>query len=671
MMKINKVALAMALSGAYMTREAGTASKPLPDFNRDALQRTFTVERASTNDDDRTVELSFSSEIEVERWFGYEVLDHSPGAMRTERLANGGALLVNHDWDDQIGVIESVRIDADRKGRATVRFSRSARGEEIFQDVKDGIRKLVSVGYRVHQAKLTETRNDGADDVYTITDWEPYEISIVSVPADSSVGVGRAAEKPKDERGTQQPYNDPIHKQERTMKEKILRDGKGNLVRAKVDENDAIVEVLEVIEQAGESERAAQTRGQDAERNRVRALTELGQRYNANDLAMDFIRDNGSPEDMQAKLLERLNTPAAPAIREQHRNANIGMNDSEIQRFSLMRAIAAMLPTATQAERDAAKFEFECSEEAQRQYGRKAQGILIPADVLNRAFNAGGAANTPTGAITGANLVDTDFRADAFIEMLRNRTTIMRLARTLPGLVGNVEIPKQIGASTAYWLGEHEDAKETTPVIGQLDLTPHTVGAYTDITRKLLLQSSIDVERLVWNDLGAAIAQKIDYTAYYGSGVDKEPLGLLNVDGINAVDFAAANPTFAELVAMETAIATDNADVNSMAYVMNAAMRGYAKTTPRYGAGTESTIWEPGNTVNGYRTEITNQLTAGDVVFGNFDDFLIGLWGGLDITVDPYSLSKSGGLRIVAFQDVDFAVRRTESFAYGSATVTP
>lgn len=669
MMKLSKPALALAMVGAYMTREAGTTSKALPDFNRDTLQRTFTVERASTNDDERTVELSFSSEIEVERWFGYEVLDHSPGAMRTERLANGGALLVNHDWDDQIGVIESVRIDADRKGRAIVRFSRSARGEEIFQDVKDGIRKLVSVGYRVHEAKLTETRSD--NDVYTITDWEPYEISIVSVPADSSVGVGRSAEKPQDEPAKTQPYNDPIHKQERTMKEKILRDSAGNLVRAKVDDNDNIVEVLEVIEKAGESERAAQTRGQDAERNRVRALTDLGEKYGAPELAMEFIRDNGSPEDMQRKLLDKLNTRTAPPVQQQRRDAGIGMNDSEIQRFSLMRAIRAMLPNATQADRDAAKFEFECSAEAQRQYGREAQGIMIPQDVLARAFNAGGAANTPTGAITGANLVDTDFRADAFIEMLRNRTTIMRLAQTLPGLVGNVEIPKQIGASTAYWLGEHEDAKETTPVIGQLDLTPHTVGAYTDITRKLLLQSSIDVERLVWNDLGAAIAQKIDQAAYYGTGVDKEPLGLLNVDGINAVDFATANPTFAELVAMETAIATDNADVNSMAYVMNAAMRGYAKTTPRYGAGTESTIWEPGNTMNGYRTEITNQLAAGDVVFGNFNDFLIGLWGGLDITVDPYSLSKSGGLRIVAFQDVDFAVRRTESFTYGSATVVP
>ncbi|QKN87903.1 major capsid protein [Acinetobacter phage vB_AbaP_Alexa] len=668
-MRTKRLDLAMALTGAYFTREAGSG-KALPDFNRDALKRTFHVERSSVNDDDRTVELSFSSEVEVERWFGIEVLSHEPGAMRTDRLENGGALLVNHDWDDQVGVIESVRIDADRKGRAVVRFGRSARADEIFQDVKDGIRKLVSVGYRILAAKITETRDNY--DIYTITEWEPYEISIVSVPADATVGVGRSAEKAQDETSNPQTYNDPIHKQERNMKVKILRDASGNLVRAEVDDNDAILKVLEVLEEAGADVRSAQTAGRDTERNRVRALTEMGERYGDTALAMEYIKDGKSAEDLQRALLDKFNERSKKPIAEQTRNANIGMNEDELQRFSLARAIRAMLPGATQAERDAAKFEFECSEEAQKHYKREAKGLLIPMDVLNRAFNAGGAANTPVGATSGQNLVATDFRADAFIEMLRKRTTIMRLATTMGGLVGNVEIPKQTGAVAAYWLGEGQDATEGTPVIGQIGLTPHTVGAYTDITRRLLIQSTPDAERIVWNDLGNAIAQAIDVAGYYGSGTGNEPKGLKNYSGINAVDFAAANPTFAELVAMETAIATDNADVNSMAYVMNAAMRGHAKTTSKFAGGTDQgTIWEPGNTVNGYRTEITNQITAGDVFFGNFADFLIGLWGGLDITVDPYSLSKSGGLRIVAFQDVDFAVRREESFCYGSATVTP
>ena len=94
-------------------------------------------------------------------------------------------------------------------------------------------------------------------------------------------------------------------------------------------------------------------------------------------------------------------------------------------------------------------------------------------------------------------------------------------------------------------------------------------------------------------------------------------------------------------------------------------MRGHCKTTPKFGSGTESVIWETGGTVNGYRTEITNQIADGDVFFGNFNDLIIGLWGGLDLTLDPYSLSSSGGLRIVAFQDVDFVLRNNESICYG------
>lgn len=667
-MQKKRLNMCMALTGAYMTREAGPGT-PLPDFNRETLNRTFTFERASVNDESRTVELSFSSEAEVERWFGYEILSHAPGAMNAQRLNDGGALLVNHDWDDQVGVIESVRIDADRKGRAMVRFGKSPRAQEIFQDVKDGIRKLVSVGYRILAAKVTETR-DGYD-VYTITEWEPYEISIVSVPADVTVGVGRSAEKPQDETTQTQTYNSPIHTQETKM-EKILRDAKGNLVRALVDENGAIVEVLEVLEKAGESERAAQARGQDAERNRVRALTDLGTRFNNQELAAQFIRDGGSPDDMQRALLATFETRTQQPITEQARNANIGMNDNEIRNFSLMRAVRALANPNDRRAREAAAFEFECSEEAQRQYGREAQGILIPADVLNRAFNAGGAANTPTGATTGSNIVATDLLAGSFIEMLRNRTTIMRLGTTMAGLVGNVDIPKQTGGATAYWLGEGEDATEGTPVIGQIELNPKTVGAFTDITRRLMMQSTPDAERIVWNDLVNALGQAIDKAGYYGSGTGNQPRGLKNYTGINAVDFATASkPTFAEIVDMESQIAADNADINSMAYVFNALTRGHLKTAPKFGAGTESTIWETGNTVNGYRTEVTNQVAAGDVFFGNFADLLIGLWGGLDITVDPFSLSKSGGTRIVAFQDVDFALRRVESICYGSATVTP
>lgn len=671
-----------SIIGACYGRKAGETA--LPDFNKGGLVRTMEVRSFDTGS--RTVELAFSSEIEVERWYGIEILDHSPESVMLDRLRDGGAVLVDHDWADQVGVIESVSIDADRRGRAVVRFGKSARADEIFNDIVDGIRKHVSVGYRVLAAKLQETRSDDQD-VYRITEWEPFEISIVSVPADTSVGIGRSFDKPQEEprgitsdnAGTLDVPAPIIVSEEIRMFEKTLRDASGNLVRAKVDEHGNILQVLEVLETAGDEARNAARKATEAANARVRSISEMGEKYDARELAMKAIGDGTTAEDFQRSLLDHMNKPKDEKDKPENTRSGskplsdmpssvIGMNEKDIRRYSIFNVVRALAnPNDANAQR-AAAFEIECSHAAQQQYGRSAKGILIPDDVL-RAFNAGGAPNTPQGASTGSNLVATDFMASSFIELLRPRTTIMNLARTMGGLVGNVEIPKQTGGATAYWIGEGDDATETTPTIGQLGLTPKTVAAYTDITRRLLMQSTPDAESIVRGDLVAAIAQAIDFAGYYGSGTSNQPLGLSNYTGINAVAFAGTNPTYAELVQMETEIAADNADVNSMAYVMNARGRGAAKTTPKFAAGASvsdaGVIWEPGNTLNGYRAEVTNQVANGDVFFGNFADMVIGMWGGLDMTVDPYSLSKSGGLRIVVFQDVDFAVRRVESFAIG------
>lgn len=679
-----------SLIGAYMTRDGGQG-KALPDFNaKGSMHRDMEVD--SFDVDKRTVSLAFSSELPVERWFGFEVLDHSPSSIRLDRLRDGAPLLLNHDWDDQIGVIESVTIGDDRRGRAIVRFSRNKDADEIFQDVMDGIRRHVSVGYRILAAKLEEI--EGGDDTYRIIDWEPYEISIVSVPADPSVGVGRSLEIPQEdgkrtkgdagtiERGT--TAKNSTTEEVRTMNEKILRDGKGNLVRAMVDADGKIIEVLEMLEEAGADVRNAQTGAAKAERERTASILQMGTQYDCRELAEKAVAAGDTVDAFRAAVLDHINTrgakksagqPAQPSQRSgtplsEMQSADIGLTDQEVRNYSIFRAVRALQPNATRADREAAAFELECSETAQRQLGKTAQGILIPQDVLNsRAFNAGGAANTPNGAQSGQNLVDTTFMGGSFIEMLRNRATIMRLATTMGGLVGNVDIPRQTGGATAYWLGEGEDTQEGSPTIGQLTLSPKTLGAYTDITRRLLMQSSMDAEGIVRRDLVNAMAQAIDFAGYYGSGADDQPRGIKNYTGINAVDFAAALPTFKELVDMESLIAADNADIGQMGYIGNAAFRGHCKTTAKFGTGTESTIWEPGNTINGYNTEISNQIAAGDVFFGNFADMLIGMWGGLDLTVDPYSLSKSGGLRIVVFQDVDFVLRRVESFCWGSQNV--
>ncbi len=642
-----------------MTRDIadGIASKAvarMAELSRKPQQREATVGAVDVKA--RTVDLSFSSEVEYERWWGIEILGHSAGEVRMGRLTNKAAALWNHNWDDQRGVVESARIDGDGFGRATIRFSKSEDGEQLLQDCADGIVTKVSVGYMVHGLKLIEERD--RVDVYRVIDWEPFEISLVSVPADDTVGVGRALENPPEEPKKETAETSPSINESDEVR------------TITVEENETMTPE-EIAAQAAQS----RTAGAGEERTRAAELLAMGDQYvssipNARELAAGAVRDGMTRQAFQDTLLAAFNTRASAALSEQGRDNELGMDDKEVRRYSMMNAIRALANPNDAAAQKAAAFEIECGIEAQRALGRSAKGILVPPDVLARSFGGTRAMNTAQ-ATAGAYLVENDVMQGSFIDLLRNRTTIMRLATVISGLVGNIDIPKKTSDGQAYWLGEGQDATETGFALGQISMSPKTIGAYTDITRRLMVQSSQNVEAMIRADLINAFAQEIDKKGWYGAGGTYEPRGIKNYSGINGKDFATDQaPTFAELVGMETEIAADNADLGSMAYVMHSRLRGWAKTTLKFSAAGSDTIWEQGNTINGYRTEVTNQLNASDMFFGNFADFIIGLWSGMDLTVDPYTLSKSGGIRIVAFQDLDMALRRSESICWGSSSVS-
>lgn len=639
-----------------------------------------TVEVGAVDVEARTVELAFSSTTPVSRWFGEEVLSHKKKSVKLGRLNDGGALLMGHDWDDQVGVVEKAWVDDEQVGRALVRFGNSARAQEIFQDIVEGIRRHVSVGYTV--SKVEEEVREGQPNLVTMTEWEPYEISIVSVPADQNVGVGREMENPPE--GGGQPAGQtagegtgadglPAETGQRTqeMKTIITRDADGNLVRAKVDENDNIVEVIEMLERAGAGETAALARGREQEQTRVRELNELGREYDAADLAQEMIAGGQGVEDMRRGLLDHLHQRGNDQ-RQLSERSGIGLNEQEADQFSFLRAVRALANPTDRAAQEAASFEFEASDAAAEAMGRDAQGIMVPMDVLVRApLNTGTGGGTP--ADTGGNVIANPLLTQSFIKMLTNRAILLSMGTPLMGLTGNPDIPTQESGAQGYWIGEDDEAQEGTLGLGQKQFSPKTVGAYSEITRRTLKQSSMDIEALVRSDLAGALAGTIDLAGFYGTGTGDQPLGIANTNGVNVIDFGGAGsgggsamPTWAEVIAMESAIASDNADVDRMAYVQNAGMRGHFKSTQKFAGSNGAPIWETDNTVNGYRGEVTNQVKNGDVFHGNFANVLIGMWGGLDLTVDPYSHSTRGRLRIVALQDVDFVLRYAAGMCYGT-----
>lgn len=609
----------------------------------------------------RTIELAFSSDVELERWAGAaEQLSHQPGACELTRLNDGAPLLFNHDLGKVIGVVENARIDADGKGRAVVRFSRSAEAETVWQDVQDGILRNVSVGYRIKDIKLKESR-DGLD-VYEATKWEPFEISIVSVPADTSVGVGRALNTEPDDSDEDDQERSKSEASETAVDEAV----------EPATEQEA--ENADLAKKKSETLPPNQSRnitimenpntpadGLAAERTRSEAILSAGEKYNAQGLASEFVRSGKSVAEFKTVLLEQVSARAASATKES--NATIGLSDKEARSFSLTKLFRALSePQDVQARKDAA-FEFDvCSAAAA---GRQTRGTLIPHDVLAVRSTISNTLATSGYTGTGKNTVATELLPGSFIDVLRNKAVLLQNATMLAGLVGNVDIPKQTSKTTASWIGEDDSAPATDVNFGLVSLRAHTLAARSAITRRLLNQSSLGIEALVRENLARDLALALDYAGFYGDGSSNSPVGIKSTSGIGSATFAGANPTFAELVAMETAVSLQNADVDSMAYIANAAFRGYAKSTKKFADASMNTIWEQGNTVNGYNALTTNQVATGDVFFGNFSDLIVGMWGGLEVMVDPYTGSDKGQLKIVVMQDVDFAIRRAQSFVVG------
>ena len=597
--------------------------RALPSNGRPGrTERALQVERAAVDVAARTATLAFASEYPYERSWGIEILDCTAPAMRQGRLAAGANLLCDHDARDVVGVIESVEIGPDRVGRAVVRFGRGVRADEVFQDVVDGIRRNVSVGYLIHQAQLIEQR--GGLDTYRVTDWEPYEISLVSIPADPTVGLGRSHQPVDATPAAPATTATPPIESTPTMSDPVIT---------------------------------------TAERNHAAEISNIAKGLpNGAELAMSAIQRGLTVEQFQREALAAISSKPLPT-------ADIGMDAKEVRRYSVVRALNALANPGDAAAQRAAAFERECSEAAANKQGKAARGFMVPFEVQKRDLVVGTAS-------AGGNLVATDLLAGSFIDALRNAMVISGLGtRMLTGLQGNIAIPKLTGSATAYWVAENAAPTESQQTVGQVTMSPKTVGAYTDIARRLLLQSSVDVEAMVQTDLAAVLGLAIQQAVISGTGASNQPSGILTqvtasvIGGTNGLA-----PTWAHAIQLESDVAVANADVGSLAYLTNAKVRGKLKTTSKV-SGQNGFVWDEGTTpVNGYRAAVTNavpsNLTKGTssgvcsaIIFGNFADLVVGMWGGLDLMVDPYSGSTAGTVRVTAMQDVDIALRNTVSFA--------
>lgn len=677
------------------------------------------AEARAVPDEEHTIEVSFSSTYDQgERWYGIEVLSHDPKHVRLDRLESGAAVLLDHMPERHAGTTSAPRIDGE-KGRARVRFGTHPLGAETELMVAEGIKRDTSVGYVVHHISEMGKRSDGSDYVrevpadlfdssrraleqrgardreaflrtldqrlgpvsrakgavpkFLVDDWEPTEISFVAIPFDPQVGVDRAL--PPAGASTAQPKETPV----------------SDTTTAAPAANPAQPDIRVIEGQA-----------QAAERQRVTQIQAIGAAHGLQDMANRAIADGTALDHFRATVLDKL--VEAGKLRPAPETADIGLTQRERKAYSVVRLMHALLEPNDRGAQAAAAFEIECSvaarkvrpvDESQRDFGAaRAVGYSVPSDVLTgpvgfdrtaaaeaasliaRAQAAARRDLTVGTANAGGNLVATDLLAASFIDLLRNRMVLGQLGVTmLDGLVGNVAIPSQTAGGTTYWVTEGNAPTESQLTVGQVTLTPKTVGMFTDYSRKTLLQTTPAIEMLVRSDLAAGIALEIDRAGVAGSGTSPEPRGVINTAGIGSVAGGTngAAPTYVHMLALEEAVALANADIGNTALLTNPKMRYQLKKTEEFATTNGRPVWQ-GNEVNGYRAIASNQvpsnLTKGTasgvcsaIVFGNWSDLLVGMWGGLDLILDPYALATSGGRRIVALQDVDTAVRRAASFA--------
>ena len=607
--------------------------------------KTYKRSETTTFDEveDRTYQFPFSSEFPVERYFGSEVLSHDEGAADLDRLNDSAPLLFNHDPDRVIGVVERAYIDKKkRRGYTQVRFSRNEFAQEVLSDVKDGILRNVSFGYSIDKMEERE----GGD--FVATSWRPYEVSVVSIPADPGVGIGRS----------------------------LVDSEPAKAASA------APIPSVPAMENTAPDLQQVRAEAAEAERSRIAGISALCSKHDLEDMGRQLIEGGRSIDEARAAVLEKLGAKPVESVKP------VELEQRDHSNYQIADGLRAML-TGDWSSRGAGLVR-ELSQEVMRSSGVSAsseRSFYVPFSALTRATYVVG------GATTGGNLVETDLMDQDFIEALRNASPVMGLGvRSMTGLVGDVAIPRRSGVASTYYLSSETTAiTQSESTFDQVTMSPKNLAALSKYSRQTLIQATPGIESLVRTDLTDGILAALDSAIINGSGSSGQPTGIRNVSGIGSVAMGTNGGalTMEKVVDLETEILQDNALVgNAMAYVTNAKVVAGLKKLRAGGSTTtdgsflfNSDLQAIGRgptplTLNGYPIATTNaipsNLTKGTasavcsaLVAGDFSQAMVGFYGnGLEIVVgedsDDFAKALSSVRGIISF---DVAVRHAQSFA--------
>lgn len=602
---------------------------PPRTLKRADMRLPLNIDRAAVDGDTRKIQCSFASDAIIDdHWNGPIQLAMDPAAIDLSyAAAHGLPVLSMHARALPVGRVHDVTLVGGRL-TGTIQFSASPEGASLFRDCVDGIITDTSIG-----ASIIAVREEPSHLV--AIRWRPMEVSLVDRGADPSVGINRAAADTAA----------PLHEVIRPMPEPIhtAADPAGSAGTAT---NDA-QRVTNIMELARYADGRAPELG-------------LGK------LADDYIQCGQPFEAFRGEVWKRLQDKQAAAPVITAPPAELGLTRREQQDFSIVRACNAYLSK----DWSRAGFELECTRAIADKLNRQPKGFFIPTEV-QASMGAAALQRTAQSAgdpSMGGFVVPNNYRGDLFVEALRAQSVALGLGvRTLPGLQGNVSIPKQTGSATFYWIPEGGSATDGNLTFAQINLSPRTIAGAVQMTRRLMQQSSPAIETLVRQDLVTGAALALDLAIFEGKGAALEPLGILNHASINTTAISTdATPTWAEMVSFRTEVKKDNALQGALGYVTTPDIVASLMTTAKASGQGGFIMGDDGRVARYPVAESTQLTTSTTIIFGDWSQIIVGFWGVLDIKPDEATLASSGGLVLRAFQDADIGIRHAEAFCKGT-----
>jgi len=610
----------------------------------------FDIDPSGMNEADATVPVTISTETPVRRVdpLGQpynEVLSHAVEAIDLTRAPL--PVLEQHDSETlNIGVVEGLVVSGDRL-RGLLRLGMQERARQLWADIKAGIVRNLSIGYEI----LDSVAEDGRT---LVTRWAPYEVSLVSVPADPNAGIGRSKTMPDND--TQTTNVATLTTTQWQDKELDRREG------------------IEALFRMGENQvRHDSPRGESYARLRQRCLFDPRMtEARARDELLAFL--SSEPHQSAAGGFDasyhRASMPGpAPDMSQRHGIDPLG-GEVDLRGYSIIDAVLIQCDPNY----GGGGFEREVSQELIKRTGIKPRhgGLMMPATIpaklpatATRELVWGG------GTGSGADLIGTAHRPDLWIDVLRNRSVTLAMGAVMQtGLVQNQSIPKKAAAGSVGWYDLDGTAQIVADdmTLAEITMEPHQLAGIQGYSWRLLRQGLPATEQLIRQDLAGSVAEEIDRTVLQGSGAGAEPAGL-SVLAASKPTYTAGALAYSDIVGLEDAVYAANGDTTgSLGFVVASDLVGTLKSTEKIASGGQPIAEGAGGdgmlTMSGYPVRHTNGQVSASITFGSWSQCWIAQWGGVELLANPYEKFAEASVSIRIIADHDIAVRHPESFGY-------